>query len=346
MLNFFCLWQIACENLHETSRLTRENVALKRNHIIVIFLFIFAAAIGTWLLLHRAPRPGSLTDVKNRPELSPYFLSALKLDRPVAKVGSNELRTDELRDFLLLTYQGQMTQVTLPKPDLVAKISVALDRLIDEELLAQAALKEGLKSSLEGVERKQDLAKKYLESQLAKESPVNDVEMREFYRNHGEKFFIPAGVQLREFFVPFTGEKDKSGKTDSALDLAKNIADQVAKGDSVEELGKKYVPDVYRERIQVHLYKGGVIEPTDDQKVLALRPGQTAGPFRTEGGFSVFQAISQERSRFIPFYEAKAKIQSFLQAQRVEVLRKKLVDQLKQRVPIQRYKIENLISVS
>ena len=185
---------------------------MKRNHIIIIFLFVLVATLGTWLLLHRAPRPGSLSEVKKRPELSPYFLSALKLDQPVAKVGSNELKTDELRDYLLLTFQGQMTQVTLSKPDLVAKISVGLDQFINEELLAQAALKEGLKSSFEGVERKQDLAKKYLESQLAKEPPVSDAQMREFYKGHGEKFLIPAGVQLREFFIPLTGEKSKTGK--------------------------------------------------------------------------------------------------------------------------------------
>ena len=102
----------------------------------------------------------------------------------------------------------------------------------------------------------------------------------------------------------------------------------------------------YRERTQIHLYKGGVTEPVDDQKVLALRPGQFAGPFRTEGGYSVFQGISQERSRFIPFYEAKAKIQVFLESRRVELLRQKLVDQLKQQIPIQRYEIDKLITIS
>jgi hypothetical protein len=302
--------------------------------------------MGIWMLLHRAQRPGSLTDVKNHPELTPYFLSALKLDQPVAKVGANELKTDELRDFLLLAYQGQMTQVTIPRSDLVAKISVALNQLIDEELLAQAALKQGLKSSLKGVERKQELAKKYLESQLAKEPPVSDLQMRDFYRSHGEKFFIPAGVQLREFFIPFTGEKGKTGKTDSSFDLAKDLADRVTKGDSIEALTQKYVPEPYRDRTQVHLYKGGVTEPAEDQKVLTLRPGLIAGPFRTEGGYSVFQSISQERSRFIPFFESKAKIQSFLEARRVEILRQKLVDQLKQQVPIERYEIDKVISVS
>ena len=79
---------------------------------------------------------------------------------------------------------------------------MALDQLIDEELLSQGALKEGLKSSLEGVERKQDLAKKYLESQLAKEPPVTDVQMRDFYRNHGEKFFIPSGFNFENFLYP------------------------------------------------------------------------------------------------------------------------------------------------
>jgi hypothetical protein len=223
---------------------------------------------------------------------------------------------------------------------------VALDRLIDEELLAQAGLKQGLKSSLQGVERKQDLAKRYLEIQLAKEPPVSDVQLRDFYRSHGEKFFIPAGVQLREFFIPFTGEKGKAGKSDSSFDLAKELADRVVKGDPFEELSQKYVPEAYRDRAQIHLYKGSVIEPADDQKVLTLRQGQIAGPFRTEGGYSVFQGISQERSRFIPFFEAKAKIQSFLEARRVEILRQKLVNQLKQQVPIERYEIEKLIPVS
>jgi hypothetical protein len=319
---------------------------LKRKLVIVVLLCALTSAIGTWLFLHRAPRPGSLSDIKNHPELAPYFLSALKSDQPIAKVGSTELKTDELRDFLLLTYQGQMTQVTIPRPDLVAKMSLAVDRLIDEELLAQAALNQGLKSTLKGVERKQDLAKKYLESQLVKEPPVSDVQMREFYRNHGEKFFIPAGVQLREFFVPFTGEKSKTGRTDSAFDLAKDLAGRATKGDSIEALSQKYVPESYRDRTRVHLYKGGVIEPAEDQKVLALRPGQIAGPFRTEGGYSVFQGVSQERSRFIPFYEAKAKIQSFLESRRVEVLRQRIVGQLKQQVPIQRYEIDKLITVS
>jgi hypothetical protein len=299
-----------------------------------------------WLAFRPAGRSGSLTDIKNHPESHPTFLSALKLDQPVAKVGSIELRTDELRDFLLLEYHGQMTQATLPKSDLVEKISAALDLLIDEELLAQAALKEGLKSSFEGVEKKRDLAKKYLESQLAKEPPVSDVQLRDFYKNHGEKFYIPAGVQLREFFVPFTGEKSKAGKTDSAFDLAKDLADRVTKGDSIEKVSQKYVPELYRDRTQMHLYKGGVTEPVDDQKVLALRAGQSAGPFRTEGGYSVFQGISQERSRFIPFYESKAKIQLFLEARRVENLRQMLVDQLKQQIPIERYEIDKLITVS
>ena len=319
---------------------------MKRNNTAFIFLAVLVAVLGMWLAFRPAGRPGSFTDIKNHPESHPTFLSALKLDQPVAKVGSIEIKSNELRDFLLLEYQGQMTQAALSKPDLVEKISMALDRLIDEELLAQAALKEGLKSPFEGVEKRQDLAKKYLESQLVKEPPVSDGQLRDFYKNHGEKFYIPAGVQLRELFIPLTGEKGQKGKPDSAFDLAKDMAERVAGGVSIEEIAKKHVPEAYRDRTQIHLYTGGVIAPADDQKVLTLRPGQSSGPFRTEGGYSVFQGVSQERSRFIPFYEAKAKIQAFLEARRVEDLRKKLLDQLKQQVPTLRYSIEKLIAVS
>ena len=312
----------------------------------MIGLTVVGTILAAWVTYRNGGEPSSLAELKNHPEAHPTFLSALKSDQPVAKVGSIELRSNDLKDFLLLEYQGQLTQAALSRPDVMEKISKALDRLIDEELLAQAAIKEGLKSSYDGVEKRRDLAKRYLESQLAKEQPVSDALLREFYRNHGEKFYIPSAVQLRELFVPLTGEKSKKSKNDSAYDLAADMVARLAGGESIEELAKMHVPQAHQERAQIHLYKGGVIDIAEDKKVLALRAGAVVGPFRTEGGYSIFQGISLERSRLIPFREAKAKIQAFLETRHAEELRKKLVDRLKQQVPTQRYEIDKLITVS
>ncbi|MFN8007820.1 MAG: hypothetical protein U0V70_12485 [Terriglobia bacterium] len=319
---------------------------MKRSWTIVILVLVITLSAGVWFYLQHRSRPGSLADIKSHPELSPSFLSALKHNQPIAMVGATELKTNELRDYLLLTYQGQMTQAVLPKSEQLERISTGLDRLIDEELLAQAALKAGLKSSQKGIEEKRDLAQKYLESQLAKEPKIDDAQLRDFYKNHGEKFFIPGGVQLREFFIPYTGKKGKTGKADSALDLAGDLARRLAQGEQTDALIAEFIPEAYRGRAEIHLYKGSTIQPADDQKVLRLGSKEVAGPFRNEGGYSVFLAVSSERNRFIPFSEAKGKIQSFLETRRLELLRQKIVDQLRHQVPIQRYEIDQLVSAS
>jgi hypothetical protein len=320
---------------------------LKRSYLtILLVLVVLGAMLAVAVTLRRGGERSSIADLKNHPESHPTFLSTLRSDQPVAKVGSIELNSNELKDFLLLEYQGQMTQAALSRSDVVEKVTLALDRLIEEELLAQAATKLGMRSSFEGIEKRHDLALKFVEGQLAKEQPVTDAQLRDFYKNHAEKFYIPSGVQLRELFIPLTGEKSKKGDVDSARDLAADLTRRIEGGESLEDLAKKHVPEAYRDRAQVHLYKGGVTDIAEDKRVLSLKPGSVIGPFRCEGGFSVFQSVSLERSRLITFREAKPKIQIFLEKRRAEELRKKLVAGLRQQVPTERYDIQKLITVS
>ena len=75
----------------------------------------------------------------------------------------------------------------------------------------------------------------------------------------------------------------------------------------------------------------------DEKKVLALRPGEVVGPLRIEGGYSVFQGVTQIRSGRIPFYEAREKIKTYLETRRVEEARQQLVTNLQRQRPVQRF---------
>ena len=75
----------------------------------------------------------------------------------------------------------------------------------------------------------------------------------------------------------------------------------------------------------------------DEKKVLALRPGEVVGPLRIEGGYSVFQGVTQVRSGRIRFYEAREKIKTYLEARRVEEARQQLVANLQRQRPVQRF---------
>ena len=66
-------------------------------------------------------------------------LALLEPNKLLAKVGNVELRSEDLRAALKAEFHGQMSHAGLSPEDLASTVGKALDVLIDDELLAQAA---------------------------------------------------------------------------------------------------------------------------------------------------------------------------------------------------------------
>lgn len=311
---------------------------LKKLRILVTCIIIGLTVAAIFLVIRsRSRRLQPPTAALNHAKPNLAYLSLLNSDQLLAKVEGVELRSEDLKNFLQLDFHGQLLHSSMSSEDLSARIASGLDQLIEEELLAQEAKRRGLTTSLEGAQARRDLSDQYLKSELTKLAPVDDREVRTFYKDHGEKFLIPGGVELRELFLPHQGDKYTKEKREKALELAEEVAARARKGESFEELGKQYVPIAFLDRSKGYLFKGAVMDAADEQKVLALRPAEILGPIRVEGGYSVFQGIASVRARRIPFYEAQEKIKIYLEVRRQDELRKKLVSELRQRVSVQRF---------
>ena len=298
-----------------------------------------AAAILVGLVVLNAARsrrtPSASVD---DPALSLKNLALLQPKRLLAKVGDVELRSEDLREVLQSEFQGQMSHAGLSPEDLGLKVSQAFDVLIQDELLAQAGRQQGLKTNLKGSAGRKDLARQYLAQNLSRVPPVDEGALRNFYKSHGEKFTISPGVQVRELFLPLQSPPDKRSKTkDKSYVLGQELAERIRKGEPLESLAAQNVPESDRDRAQVHEFRGGPMEPEDEKRVLALRPGEVVGPLRIEGGCSVFQGVALVRSGRIPFYEAREKIKTYLEARRVEEARQQLVADLQRQKPVQRF---------
>ena len=281
----------------------------KKSRILVACLVIGLTLAATLLLIRSRSRSRPPTETLERAKPNLAYLSLLNSDQLLAKVEAVELRSQDLKDFLQLDFHGQLLHGSMSSEDLSLRIASGLDQLIEEELLAQEAKKRGMKTSLEGAQARRDLSGQYFKSELAKLSAVSDPEVRSFYKNHGEKFLIPGGVQVRELFVPHQDGPDKKEKREKAFAVAEGLAARIRNGESLEALGKEYVPPAFLDRTKGYLFKGAVMDAADEQKVLALRPGEILGPVRIEGGYSVFQGIAPVRARLIPFYQAQEKDQ-------------------------------------
>jgi hypothetical protein len=297
------------------------------------------AAILVGLVALNAARSSRISsDHPDNSALALKNLALLEPKRLLAKVGDVELSSEDLREALQTEFQGHLSHAGLSPEDLGSKAGQALDVLIQDELLAQAGRQAGLRTHLKGSAGRKELARQHLAQNLAKVPPVAEVELRNFYKNHGEKFIIPPSVQLRELFLPLQSARDKRSQSkDQAFVLGQELAARIRKGESAESLAVQHVPGEYRDRAQVHEFRGADMESEDERKVLALKPGEVAGPLRIEGGYSVFQGVALVRSGRIPFYEAREKIKTYLENQRVEEARQRLVADLQRLKPVQRF---------
>jgi hypothetical protein len=300
----------------------------------VLFACSAAILIGLVVLYgaryHRAP--------SNASDSNPVLdnLALLEPNKLLAKVGNVELRSEDLRAALQADFHGDLSHAGLSQEDLASKVGGALDTMIDDELLAQAGRLQGFKTKLQGSAGRNDLAAQLLVQHLEKLPPVDEAVLRNFYKNHGEKFVIAERVEVRELFLPLQGRPDKRSK-DKSYVLGQELADRIRKGEELGSLTAQYSPESERVRARVHEFRSGPTELQDERKVLKLKPGEVVGPFRIEGGYSVFQGVRQIRSGRIPFYEARDKIKTYLESKKVHEARKQLVADLQQLTPIQRF---------
>ena len=205
-----------------------------------------------------------------------------------------------------------MSHAGLSPEDLGLKVGQALDAMVQDELLAQAARQQGLKTNLKGSAGRKDLANQYLAQHLSKVLPVDEAALRNFYKNHGEKFVIAQRVQVRELFLPLQSPPDKRARPRTKpMFWVKSWWTAFARGSPGSLWLRKVSCGTERDRAQVHEFRRRSDGAEDERKVLTLKPGEVVGPLRIEGGYSVFQGVRQIRSGRIPFYEARDKIKTY-----------------------------------
>src|SRR5262245_19058555 len=302
--------------------------------ILVAVLVLWTKRSGNWCGIPATQKaPSNSSDLTNLALLTP--------NKSLAKIGTVILRSEDLREVLEQEFHGPISHAGLSAQDLAARVGAALDLLIEDELLAEAARQQGMKTNLTGSIGRQDLARRYLDEALAKVPKPSDNDLRTFYKNHGEKFYIPPGAEVRELFLPLEADESKASHTPgkpkgASYSLGEQLATRIRNGESFEDLAKRHVADPYRDRANVHRFHGGVMSPEDESRVLALRPGDVTGPIRVEGGYAIFQCVARIRSGRIPFFEAQHKIETFLTEKGREDTRKGSIAELRQRIPVHR----------
>ncbi len=172
-----------------------------------------------------------------------------------------------------------------------------LNRLIEEKLLYQAALKKGLD--------KDPKVQKVMVNSLLRDEVYNQVrnsdftdeQLQAYYDAHKEEFVVPEKVQIKRILIKVTEERPD----DKAKAEAERIRGEVAKKpDTFKDLAGKFSEDPYRRR-------GGDVgfvprsgKPGLDQEIVNKAfeiPVDSVSPvFKTSEGYNIIH-VSNKRER-------------------------------------------------
>jgi len=208
-----------------------------------------------------------------------------------------------------------------------------LDGIIETELLAEAARKEGMEKDPR-FQRMLELAKKkllinaYARKQF-EGTVVSDSEAKEYYEKHPEKFAMPERVHARHILL-----KDEK--------KAREVIEQL-KGLQGEALKKKFIELAKKESTGPTGPKGGDLGYfTKDQMVLpfakaafSMKKGEiTTEPVKTQFGWHVIYLEDKKSSQTVPFEAVKDKIIAQLRQERFVEKMKQKSDALKKAAQI------------
>jgi peptidyl-prolyl cis-trans isomerase C len=243
---------------------------------------------------------------------------------------------DDLVAYRLLKQEVVARQMTASDAEVDARIGAFKQQMGSEanfraalqaQQLTEAKLREDAKTDI--------LVNKLLEQEVTQKLLVKPSDIATFYEKNPDRFQQSESVRAAHILVLVPQDADE--KTRAAAKARAEAALKAAKaGQDFAQLAKRYSNDASAQRGgDLGFIPKGQMVPAFEAAAFALEPGQVSDLVETQFGYHVIKALEKRPARVVPFVEAAAQIEQFLQQQQRQEKSKALVEQLKSKGKVQ-----------
>jgi len=211
-------------------------------------------------------------------------------DLTLAVVNGHRIRVSDFKKQMAAVPEFYQAYVT-------GNRSQFLQDLIDRELVYQKAKRSGYGRSRDIEERLAELKKdflvqEYVQKEILENPNVPEKDLRQYYKSHPMDFVQPASIHLYEIMV--TDRK-----------TAENIGDRSRKGESFEDLARKYSEAPSKGLGgDLGFVREGKLPEQLARIAFTMSPGQISSPIQTEAGYYVLMAGQNIPSRQLSYEES------------------------------------------
>lgn len=320
-----------------------------------------------------------------RPRIAVLFVALLVLSHPAWATGNypgNAVRVNDVdisyQRFMGFYQEYQRSQGVAAgaRGDQLAMFTrmrkEAMDMIIDQELLRQAAEAKKIEVSQEEIdaawaevsepfENKDEFsrrienegyteesyrkhlqrmiaASKYLDHIRAPAMDLSDEELEAYYRDNERRLTLPEQVRVRHILLtwkPLGKQDDRAALREQMADILKKARD----GEDFAELARKYSEDsTAKDSGDVGFFHRGQMVPSFEAAAFMLKPGEISDIVETPYGVHILRLEERKEARLLPLEEIREQLRDHVREERmtelVEVEKKRLREQAKIQVLI------------
>ena len=251
---------------------------------------------------------------------------------PVAWVEGVPISMADLREALVRVVPSDPTRLE-PSVDQVRE---ALTKLVEEEMLFQASMEQGL--------ARDPKVKKVLVNQVLRDEVYSNVTnanfseeaMLAYWEAHRQDFMVPEKVQLKRIFITTNSERSSAEAQERAEEL-RGLATK--EGASFQELAVQHSEDPYKRRggdlgFVSREGKPGISDKTI-QMGFDLRDNEISEVFQTDGGFEFVMKVNTRPEVVRDFDQMKGSVLRKMKNERYTSLHEAYLNTLRQSYVVQ-----------
>ena len=243
---------------------------------------------------------------------------------------------DDLVAYRLLKQEVASRQMTATDAEVEQRITAFKQQMGSEanfraalqaQQITEAKLREDAKTDI--------LVNKLLEQEVNQKVLVKPSDISAFYEKNPDRFQQSESVRAAHILVLVPQGADE--KTRAAAKAKAETALKAAKaGQDFAQLARRYSNDASAQRGgDLGFIPKGQMVPAFEAAAFALEAGQVSDLVETQFGYHVIKALEKRPARIVPFVEAAAQIEQFLEQQQRQEKGKALVEQLKSKGKVQ-----------
>lgn len=240
---------------------------------------------------------------------------------------------DQLIERKLVLQEAKKKNLQVDEKDAEARLKQIKSKFDSEEEFYFALGKEGMTvDQLREDIHEQLLVRTLTRQEVSRSVIVRPKEIADYYEKNISKYSDPEQIQVGQILIK--KEKDREAAYHKIQEAKKRLDE----GTSFEAVAKEFSEGPYaKEGGNLPFFSKGDLMKEIENEAFSLEVGHTSDIIESELGFHIVILNAKKQSRVKPLSEAWAEIQDQLYQEKVEVIHKKWVGELKKKAHIAIY---------